>query len=203
MRDRHDQTTLDQVLAAFAPTHTTAAYQDLRLVEGGSGLIVLGEPGPDPIASAARLAEVARRTRAALAEHVSWVPFVDAVLVDWDDHPDAGVPTVAPDLLASMLAERPSLDVIAHQRLRTAVEGLEPGWAVLRHPDLADIEPLAEPEAPLLDPDDLLPRLDAAATGGRRGRWSRLHLPAWGQRSVVDLRAEGGAAAAPAPPWPS
>jgi hypothetical protein len=74
---------------------------------------------------------------------------------------------------------------------------------VLRHPDLADIEPLAEPEAPLLDPDDLLPRLDAAATGGRRGRWSRLHLPAWGQRSVVDLRAGGGAAAAPAPPWPS
>jgi hypothetical protein len=110
---------IDRLLAGLPPTHTVASQESARLVVGpcGATVILLGERNvPDAADRAARLAAA---TRTALADHVSWVPFVDAVVVTDDvDRSPTSATVVPPDLLGEVLVEGPevidppALDVI-------------------------------------------------------------------------------------------
>jgi len=72
---------IDRLLAELSPLYTTASQGAARFVAGPSGVFVLVSGGDDLGQAAERAARLAAVTRAALADHLSWVPFVDAVVV--------------------------------------------------------------------------------------------------------------------------
>jgi hypothetical protein len=134
---------IDRLLAGLPATHTVASQDAARLVVGpcGATVVLLGERDvPDAADRAARLAAA---TRTALADHVAWVPFVDAVVVTDDADRSATAATVVPpDLLGEVLVEGPevidppALDVIV-DLLDT--DGLAP-WRVGLDSDAAKID---------------------------------------------------------------
>ena len=130
---------LDQLLADLAPMYTTATQGAARFVVGPSGVFVLVPSGDDVGEAAHRAARLADATRAALAEHIAWVPFVDAVVVTSADRYRkattpagrmANVPATAVplDLLGEMLVEGRS--VVADTALRSI-------RSLLQHDELA------------------------------------------------------------------
>jgi hypothetical protein len=137
---------IDRLLAGLPATHTVASQESARLVVGPSGatVILLGERDvPDAADRAARLAAA---TRTALADHVAWVPFVDAVVVTDDAETATAATVVPPDLLGEVLVEGP--EVIDPPALGVIVDlldtdGLAP-WRVGLDPSAAKID-LCEP----------------------------------------------------------
>jgi hypothetical protein len=101
---------IDRLLAGLPATHTVASQESARLVVGPSGatVILLGER--DVANAADRAARLAAATRASLADHVAWVPFVDAVVVTDDaERSPASATVVPPDLLGEVLVEGPEV----------------------------------------------------------------------------------------------
>jgi hypothetical protein len=103
---------LDRVLRALPGGHVVASDGDARLVVGPSGAFVLVPApwpgGPAPADAGHRVHALAARTRAGLGDHLTWIPFLDPLLVTAGPVVrDAGV-TVAPvDLLAGVLTGGP------------------------------------------------------------------------------------------------
>ncbi len=103
---------MDRVLMALPPLHVVASNASARFVVGPSGAFVLLSIGsPDAVTTtAARLDLLVRSTRAALCDHLSWVPFLDSLLVsDSDIRRRAPVTIVALDLLHDVLTEGPTM----------------------------------------------------------------------------------------------
>lgn len=99
---------VDAVLADLPPAYAVASSGAARLVVGPPGAFVLVPSGTDPSTAAERAGHLAATTRSALAEHVSWVPFIDAVVVVHDSPVHNGVATPVPlDLLPETLVEGP------------------------------------------------------------------------------------------------
>jgi hypothetical protein len=108
---------VDTVLAALPACCAIGSSGDARLVVGPTGAFVLLPGGPDPLLSADRAGRLATTTRTALADHVSWVPFIDAIVVTSGRPPGAVAATPIPlDLLADVLVRGPEMieaDVLA------------------------------------------------------------------------------------------
>lgn len=102
---------MDRVLMALPPSHVVASNASARFVVGPSGAFVLLSIGsPDAVnGSAARLDLLVRSTRAALCDHLSWVPFLDSLLVSDTDVRRAPVTVVALDLLHDVITEGPTM----------------------------------------------------------------------------------------------
>jgi hypothetical protein len=150
---------LDGLLAELAPIYTIASQGSARFVAGPSGVFVLVSAGDEPTRAAEIAARLAAATRTALADHLSWVPFVDAVVVTDDDGhrrhrstetlPDGTQATAIPfDMLGEVLVEgRPMIDdtalVVLNRLIRT--DRLAP-WRAGFAPEADKID-LCEPTA--------------------------------------------------------
>jgi hypothetical protein len=103
---------MDDVLDGLPSDWVVGRFEQARLVVGASGAFVL-VAGRDELASAANQAHaLAQHTRAVLAHHLSWVPFIDAAVVTVVDQPAEAWATVVPvDLLGELLVEgKPVID---------------------------------------------------------------------------------------------
>ena len=102
---------VDRALRALPGDFAVAGAGATRLVIGPPGAFVLEPTTPDRLdVAAARVAGLAVATRAILADHVAWVPFVDGLVVAGDHaaaHPSVTV--VPPDLLADTLVRGPEV----------------------------------------------------------------------------------------------
>jgi hypothetical protein len=120
------------VLAALPPEVVVAVDGEARLVAGPAGAFVLlptPPRGPVLAEAARRVHELARQTRCALCDHVSWVPFLDTLLVSTSRLVRRTDVTVAPvDLLAVLLTEGPQvIDRATLAAVRRAVKEAELG----------------------------------------------------------------------------
>lgn len=149
---------LDELLDELAPVYTIASQGAARFVAGPSGVFVLVWGGDDPDRAGETAARLAAATRTALADHLAWVPFVDAVVVmpagsqgREGTGPPLGVTqaTAVPfDLLGEVLVEgRPMVDEAALEVVDRLIrtDGLAP-WRPGRSADAAKID-LCEPTA--------------------------------------------------------
>ena len=103
---------MDRVLTSLPPIYVVAASGTARLVVGPSGAFVLlptsAAGGVDGAAS--RLDLLVQSTRSALCDHLSWVPFLDSLLVSEVDVKErAPITIVALDLLHDVLIEGPTM----------------------------------------------------------------------------------------------
>ena len=97
----------------------------------GSARFVLGPTGAQVVAlddgsdgAPRAVALLASVTRSALAEHITWVPYVDALLVTERDKPCPPATRVPPTLLLNTLLEGPAiLQPHDRERLVACVEG--------------------------------------------------------------------------------
>jgi hypothetical protein len=97
---------VDRALAGLPRGALVAGAGDARLVAGDTGAFVLVPAGDAAAGAAERAARLAEATRDALADHLSWVPFVDAVVVVRPDEAAHGPATAVPlDLLVTVLSE--------------------------------------------------------------------------------------------------
>jgi hypothetical protein len=105
---------VDSLLAELSPMYTIASQGAARLVAGPTGVFVLVFGGDDVGRATELAARLAPATRAALADHLSWVPFVDAVVVtrekgrrskDHDVRATVGATAVPIDMLGEVLVE--------------------------------------------------------------------------------------------------
>jgi hypothetical protein len=125
---------IDEVLADLPSLCTVASAGEARLVFGPSGAFVLLDGSDDPADSADRAGRLAASTRGALAEHVSWVPFIDAVIVTPRARNGGDATPVPLDLLREVLVEGPPViepmaldtfrELLAHGRLASWRAGL-------------------------------------------------------------------------------
>lgn len=103
---------MDRVLASLPPIYVVATSGTARLVVGPSGaFVLLPTAAPDGVnGAAARLDLLVQSTRSALCDHLSWVPFLDSLLVSEVDVKErAPVTIVALDLLHDVLIEGPAM----------------------------------------------------------------------------------------------
>lgn len=107
---------LDEVLASLPQLYVVAARDDARFVAGPSGAFVLlphvevARNGSGINAAATRLDLLVQSTRTALCDHLSWIPFLDSLLVSESDvKGPAPVTIVALDLLHDVLTEGPAV----------------------------------------------------------------------------------------------
>ena len=113
-------TDLDRVLRELPGDFAVASQAASRLIVGRPGAFVLAtlpDAARSPIEPlAARITRLAASTRVVLADHLSWVPFIDAVVVTGHG-PAPGAPvTMAPlDLVAELVTEGP--DTISAEAL--------------------------------------------------------------------------------------
>jgi hypothetical protein len=120
-----------RILAALPPGRILAGTGAGWLVVGPSGAFVVL---PDPSGgngAGRRAGALAEATRAALAEHLSWVPFVDAVVVtDRDGSCGPGATAVPVDLLPEVLVEGPTVidDPTVRRVGELVAAGLLPPW---------------------------------------------------------------------------
>ena len=153
---------IDGLLAELSPFYTIASQGSARLVAGPTGVFVLVLSGDDVERATELAARLAPATRAALADHLSWVPFVDAVVVIGQDgrraphdaatHSSTGASdaiAVPVDMLGEVLVEgRAVIELSAlgviEELLRD--EALAP-WRVATDPVAAKID-LCEPLRP-------------------------------------------------------
>lgn len=126
---------VDRVLSSLPSAFSVASSGEARFVLGPPGAFVLLAAGEGEDRGADRAALLAATTRTALAEHLSWVPFIDAVIVTAGRHRAAPSATAVPlDMLAELLTEGPSVieaavlssvtELIADERLSTWRPGL-------------------------------------------------------------------------------
>lgn len=138
---------IDSVLSGLPPTWVVASNGAARLVVSPPGAFVLLPAGADPSTTAERAGHLAATTRVALAEHLSWVPFIDAVVVIHDTPVRNGLATSVPlDLLPETLVEGPVVidpSTVATIRLLLD-EGRLPHWRTGVHSEDAKID-LCEP----------------------------------------------------------
>jgi len=97
---------LDAVLAGLPPDWAVAELGRDRFVAGPAGAFVLRPGTGDPHQDARRVVQLARVTRTGLADHLAWIPVVDALLVTRlpIDEP-AGATIVPVGLVAPVLLE--------------------------------------------------------------------------------------------------
>lgn len=110
--DDHDlRDGIDRSLAALPGDFAVAGAGTTRLVIGPPGAFVLEGCAPERLeVGAARVAGLAVATRGILADHVSWVPFVDGLVVVADRSPSHPSVTVVPvDLLVDTLVQGPEV----------------------------------------------------------------------------------------------
>lgn len=104
---------MDEVLVSLPAPFVVAASEDARLVVGPSGAFVLLPHANRSIGfdgGAIRLDLLVQATRSALCDHLSWVPFLDALLVtEVDVAGPTPVAVVALDLLQVVLTEGPAV----------------------------------------------------------------------------------------------
>ncbi|MEJ5254536.1 MAG: hypothetical protein WHS89_04230 [Acidimicrobiales bacterium] len=101
---------IDAVLSRLPSAWLVASSGEARLVVGPAGAFVLMPPSTDPTTAAERARQLATTTRVALAEHVSWVPFIEAVVVLPESPLRNGVAASVPlDLLPETLIEGPAV----------------------------------------------------------------------------------------------
>jgi hypothetical protein len=99
---------VDRVLTSLPAPFAVASSGEARFVLGPPGAFVLLASGDDVAQSADRATLLAATTRTALAEHLSWVPFIDAVVVTTANQRAAQSATAVPlDMLAELLTEGP------------------------------------------------------------------------------------------------
>ena len=74
---------IDEALASLPGEFAVASNGDARLVAGSAGAFVMVGVGGDtsPTEAAFLVSQLAADTRSALADHLSWVPFIDTMLV--------------------------------------------------------------------------------------------------------------------------
>ncbi len=101
---------IDAILDALPVDFCVACHGSLRLAVGPSGMFVLSTPPAQGPAEprALEVVRLAAQTRGALADHLSWVPFVDAMLVTERGQQHVGSPSLATvpiDLLRVTLVE--------------------------------------------------------------------------------------------------
>jgi hypothetical protein len=127
---------IDGILAELPSDWVIGSQAEARLVIGPSGAFVL-VPGQIDLTTAADLAQdLAHRTRAVLARHISWVPFIDAAVVTEADRPTEDAAVVVPvDLLGELLIEgppvidRPALGVLRNLLAQGSLDGWRVGLA--------------------------------------------------------------------------
>lgn len=122
-RRQHDQTDVGQVLAGLPSSSTIHPLGSAHLVLGPTGaqVVVLDDGSTDLPRTAARLAAV---VRSALAERVSWVPYVHTLLVTESTAPRPPATVVSAHLLVRALVEGPTtLDQADLGRLVASIEG--------------------------------------------------------------------------------
>lgn len=150
------QKRLDEVLSSLPPLYVVAAGDDARFVAGPSGAFVLlphldhGRNGAGISAAATRLDQLVQSTRTALCDHLSWIPFLDSLLVsEADIRGPAPVTTVALDLLHDVLTEGPAvIDDASLVAIRDAVRSDGLGrWTVGSSNGAARID-LCDPAQP-------------------------------------------------------
>ena len=150
---------MDAVLASLPPAYFVAGQDDARFVVGPGGAFVLLPTATTPSElhrAADRLHELAMTTRDALCDHLTWVPFLDALLVITGEVPRSTEVTVAPlDLVRVVLTEGPTMiQPLTVTAIREAVRTSKlDGWRVglgtgdaridLCDPDPAAAAPLA------------------------------------------------------------
>lgn len=143
---------MDRVLSTLPPIFVVASSGSARFIVGPSGAFVLLPPTTrDGIsAAAARLDLLVQSTRSALCDHLSWVPFLDSLLVSEADVKErAPVTIVALDLLHDVLTEGPTMiDLTTLSCIRDAVraERLD-HWTVGNAASAARID-LCDPAQP-------------------------------------------------------
>jgi hypothetical protein len=101
---------IDEALASLPGQFAVASLDEARLVAGPAGAFVLTSfPGaePTPEAAGASINRMAADIRAALADHLSWVPFVDTLVVTVGKPPSTtgSVAVVPVDLLRDTVVE--------------------------------------------------------------------------------------------------
>ena len=74
---------IDEALASLPGEFAVASNGEARLVAGLAGAFVMVGVGGDtgPTEAAFMVSQLAADTRSALADHLSWVPFIDTLLV--------------------------------------------------------------------------------------------------------------------------
>lgn len=147
---------LDEVLSSLPPLYVVARRGDARFAAGPCGAFVLlphvevARNGAGIVAAAARLDALVQATRTALCDHLTWIPFLDSLLVsETDVKGPAPVTIVALDLLHDVLTEGPAvIDDASLVAIRDAVRGerLE-RWSVGSGADAARID-LCDPAQP-------------------------------------------------------
>ncbi len=123
---------IDLVLGNLPTTHIVGSAAASRLVVGPNGAFVLLPDAVEELARDAAANHLAVATRETLAEHLRWVPFVDALLVTAEDRePQAQATVVTLDLLSFVLLDGPL--VIDPDACRTVGSllhaGTFAGWA--------------------------------------------------------------------------
>ncbi len=102
---------IDGVLTSLPPAFVIAGRGDARLVMGPSGAFVLLPAGRERVLveqAADHLIDLVMTTRMALCDHLTWVPFLDALLVTNAEPPRGADVTAVPlDLVHDVLVEGP------------------------------------------------------------------------------------------------
>lgn len=149
IRDR-----LDDVLATLPSSYVVAGQNGARLVVGPHGAFVLLPAGGDLQQAADRLAKLTSITREAMCEHLTLVPFLDALAVTSGATPRHAPVTVAPlDLLTDVLTHGPevidssTLDTIRHAVRATALDGWSVGLTAVNGDGEINLRDRAQPSA--------------------------------------------------------
>ena len=78
---------IDHILAELPSSWLVGWLDQCRLVIGPSGAFVLIPAQVDLAGAADRAQDLALQTRTVLAQHISWIPFIDAAVVTAADRP--------------------------------------------------------------------------------------------------------------------
>ena len=96
-------TTPDRLVMTLPDDFLVRRCVEHWVVVGPTGLFVIGRSDGDPAASAQRVVAIAHLLRTRLADDLSWVPFVSAVLVADADRHDVACAVVDMDGLGPLL----------------------------------------------------------------------------------------------------
>lgn len=124
---------IDAILAELPAAFVLARQASARLVVGPCGAFVIHPADGDVAGAADHLTRLTSVTRNALFDHLTWVPFVDAIVVTRTSRPRNHLATVVPlDLLGDVLTQgREVVDAGTLNAIRDAVRtGRLDGWRV-------------------------------------------------------------------------
>ena len=127
------------------PEFEVQRLEDHWLVAGPTGIFVVGRSDADPAGDAERTSTLAHHVRSALSNLMSWVPFVDALLVV--PHVQLGDPS--PSALACTAVEAAMLpvvltsgaEVVGPAHLAELYHHLPMVVSVLHHDDRSTLDP--------------------------------------------------------------